>query len=196
MNAFERGVKRCSDVLASAVGMVMLSPLYLVCYIMVRRGNDGPVIFRQERIGRGGKPFVIYKFRTMVTNAESRGPLLCNPQGDPRLTRCGKTLRQWHLDELPQLWNVLRGDMSLVGPRPERAYFIQQIMASDPRYRHLYQIRPGLTSRATLYNGYTDTPAKMLRRLEMDLHYLTHRTCWEDLKIIVLTIVRVISGAQ
>lgn len=196
MNAFERGIKRCFDLLAATIGMIVLSPLFLICYVAVRSGHDGPVIFRQERIGKGSRPFIIYKFRTMVPHAETQGPQLCNPQGDQRLTKAGVWLRRWHLDELPQLWNVAKGDMSLVGPRPERAYFIQKIMATDSRYELLYQIRPGITSRAALYNGYTDTPEKMFRRLEMDLHYMVTRSWWEDLKIIMLTIFRTISGAQ
>ncbi len=149
---------------------------------MVRCEDGGPAIFRQERIGRFGRPFNIYKFRSMTVDAEKNGPQLCSHKKDERLTRIGKFLRKHHLDELPQLWNVLCGDMSFIGPRPERKFYIDQIMERDPRYKNLYQIRPGVTSYATLYNGYTDTMEKMLRRLDMDLYYLEHRSWWFDAK--------------
>ena len=116
------------------------------------------------------------------------------PKKDERLTRIGKFLRKHHLDELPQLWNVLCGDMSFIGPRPERKFYIDQIMERDPRYKNLYQIRPGVTSYATLYNGYTDTMEKMLRRLDMDLYYLEHRSWWFDARILGKTFIKMIFG--
>lgn len=133
----------------------------------------------------------------MRTDAETNGPLLATADGaDPRLTETGRFLREHHLDELPQLWNVLLGDMSFIGYRPERKYFIDQIMQHDPRYEYLYQIRPGVTSYATLYNGYTDTMEKMLRRLELDLYYLEHRSFFFDMKILWLTFISIISGKK
>jgi lipopolysaccharide/colanic/teichoic acid biosynthesis glycosyltransferase len=131
----------------------------------------------------------------MVVDAEEKGPKLCDTEDDdPRLTKTGRFLRAHHLDELPQFWNVFKGEMSFVGPRPERKFFIDQIMEHDSRYQYLYQIRPGITSMATLYNGYTDTMEKMLKRLEMDLHYLEHRSWALDFKIIGLTFARIAFG--
>lgn len=195
MNAFEREVKRCFDFFMALLCLIVFSPLFLVCYIVVKRDdNEGPVIYKQERIGRFGRPFTIYKFRSMIVDAEKNGPKLYDKSGDDRLTKAGKFLRDHHLDELPQLWNVLKGDMSFVGPRPERRFYIDQIMKKDCRYKCLYQIRPGVTSYATLYNGYTDNMEKMLKRLEMDLDYLRCRSWWEDFKIMFHTIIYVVTG--
>ena len=130
----------------------------------------------------------------MKADAEKDGPILLEIEGDTRLTRVGKFIRAHHLDELPQLWNIVKGDMSLVGPRPERKYYIDQIIKHDPRYTYLYQIRPGATSYATLYNGYTDTMPKMLRRLSLDLYYLEHRSWWFDAKILFKTMVNILFG--
>lgn len=193
MNAFEREVKRWFDFIMAGMCIIIFSPLFLACYLAVRRGKDGPIIYRQERIGRFGRPFYIYKFRTMVTNAENSGPQLCNNATDIRLTQAGRWMRRYHLDELPQFWNVLKGEMSFVGPRPERPYYIDQIMERDSRYQFLYQIRPGITSYATIYNGYTDNLEKMLRRLEMDLNYLRHRSWWQDLKILSITFYKIVT---
>lgn len=195
MSLMERALKRGFDILVSAICLLLFLPLGVWCYVMIRREDGGRALFAQERLGRGGKPFVIYKFRSMSPNVEAMSiPMLCNQDNDSRLTRIGKFIRQHHLDELPQLWNVLRGDMSFVGPRPERAYFIDKIMEHDQRYAELYQIRPGVTSYATLYNGYTDTMDKMLRRLELDLYYLEHRSFWLDLRILWLTFYRIVKG--
>ncbi len=197
MNAFEREVKRWFDFIFSLICLILSSPLFLVCYIVIRRDDaSGPVIYKQERIGRFGRPFTIYKFRSMIVNAEENGPELYNTTEDKRLTKAGKFLRSHHLDELPQLWNIVKGDMSFVGPRPERKFYIDQIMKQDCRYKYLYQIRPGVTSYATLYNGYTDTMEKMLKRLEMDLDYLKRRSWWEDFKIMCLTVIHVASGKR
>jgi lipopolysaccharide/colanic/teichoic acid biosynthesis glycosyltransferase len=197
MNAFEREVKRWFDFIFSLICLILSSPLFLVCYIVIRRDDaSGPVIYKQERIGRFGRPFTIYKFRSMIVNAEENGPELYNTTEDKRLTKAGKFLRSHHLDELPQLWNIVKGDMSFVGPRPERKFYIDQIMKQDCRYKYLYQIRPGVTSYATLYNGYTDTMEKMLKRLEMDLDYLKRRSWWEDFKIMCLTVLHVASGKK
>ena len=175
MSELESYAKRVLDFLIALVSIVLLSPLFLICYIAVRHEDGGAAIFKQERIGRFGRPFYIYKFRRQ---------------------KVGKFLREHHLDELPQLWNVLIGDMAFIGPRPERKYYIDQIMEHDPRYRYLYQIRPGVTSYATLYNGYTDTMEKMLRRLELDLYYLEHRSWWFDFKILVKTFINIVFGKK
>ena len=196
MNGAERLAKRTFDIVASFCGMIVLSPVYLYVYLRLRHQADGPVIFRQERIGLGGRPFQILKFRTMRVNSECNGVPQLAEKDDDRLMPLGKYLRENHLDELPQLWNVLAGDMSFVGPRPERKFFIDQIMAENPDYEYLYQIRPGLTSMATIYNGYTDTMEKMLIRLQMDLEYLQKRNLWLDLKIIVTTVRLIIYGKK
>lgn len=181
-------MKRLFDILCSAAGLILLSPLYLIIYIGLRMSSRHAALFRQERIGRGGRPFQILKFRTMVVNDEACGLPMLAEEDDERLTRLGKYLRKTHLDELPQLWNVLRGDMSFVGYRPERQFFIKQIMELRPDYAELYQMRPGITSRAAVYNGYTNTMEKMLRRLDMDLEYLHHHSMLDDLRIIWLTV--------
>ena len=186
-------MKRTIDFIISAFCLVLFSPLMLLIFVTIKIGG-GPAIYKQERIGLGGKPFFIYKFRSMLIDAEKEGEELLQQENDPRLTKIGKILRAHHLDELPQLWNVLVGDMAFVGHRPERRYYIEQIMACDPRYELLYQIRPGVTSYATLHNGYTDTLEKMLKRLEYDLYYLEHRSLSMDVKILWWTFVSIVSG--
>lgn len=188
MSGMERALKRVGDVLGALVLLVVLSPVFLYIYIRQRWTASGPVIYSQERVGRGGKPFRIYKFRTMVVDAERDGVPQLEQDDDPRLTEFGKVLRKRHLDELPQIWNVLKGDMSFVGYRPERQYFIDKIMLHNPDYQLLYQSMPGVTSLATIENGYTDTMEKMLKRLDMDLNYLRNRSLGLDIKIIFKTL--------
>ena len=190
-------VKRGFDIGLSGLLLLVFSPVMAVCAILIRREDGGPVFFVQERIGRGGKPFNIYKFRSMRTDAEAAGtPALYSGDEDPRLTKVGYFLRAHHLDELPQLWNVFKGDMSFIGYRPERRYFIDQIKRYNARYDYLFQIRPGVTSYATLYNGYTDTIDKMLTRLDLDLYYLRNHTIWFDIKVLGLTFLSIVSGKQ
>lgn len=196
MNGFERNVKRIVDCMIAVILMILFSPLFLICYLAVKSEDGGPAIFKQERIGRFGRPFYIYKFRSMRLDAEKHGPALYAGGKDGRLTRIGKFLREHHLDELPQLWNVFCGDMAFIGPRPERQFFIDQIMKEDPRYRFLFQIRPGVTSYATLYNGYTDTLEKMVRRLRYDLFYLEHRSWGFDFKILFITFMSIVFGKK
>ncbi|MBR7030527.1 MAG: sugar transferase [Prevotella sp.] len=196
MNEFERNIKRIIDFCTALVCLVLFSPLMLACYIAIKREDGGPAIFRQERIGRFGRPFTIYKFRSMRVDAEKDGPALYQHEHETRMTKVGKFLRTHHLDELPQLWNVVKGEMAFIGPRPERKYFIDKIMEKDPRYTYLYQVRPGVTSYATLYNGYTDTMEKMLRRLELDLYYLEHRSLWFDAKLLLLTFINIAFGKK
>ena len=188
--------KRCFDVVLSALLLIVFSPLIGLCALAICIEDGKPVIYRQERIGKNGKPFNILKFRSMRMDAEQGGPALCGGASDDRLTKVGRFLRQHHLDELPQLWNVLRGDMSFIGYRPERKYYIDQIMERNPRYRYLYQIRPGVTSYATLYNGYTDTLEKMLTRLDLDLYYLRNHSVLFDAKVLGLTFLRIIGGKK
>lgn len=191
-------IKRLSDFLLALVLFVSLFALLGIIWLAIKLVDGGAVIYSQERIGRYGRPFKIYKFRTMHVNAEDDGPQLSAPfeLDDDRLTKIGRFLRVHHLDELPQLWNVLKGDMSFVGYRPERKFYIDKIMKCDKRYVFLYQSRPGVTSYATLYNGYTDTMEKMLRRLEYDLYYLGHRSLRLDIKILWLTFSKIISGKK
>ena len=198
MSGFARNSKRLMDMFVAFIAMIIFSPLFLITYICVKREDGGPAIFKQERIGRFGRPFYIYKFRSMRLDAEKFGPQLSHSGGDddPRLTKVGKFIRAHHIDELPQLWNVFRGNMAFIGPRPERKFYIDKIMEYDARYEYLYQIRPGVTSYATLYNGYTDTMEKMLRRLEFDLYYLRHRSWWFDFKILFYTFCSIVFGKK
>ncbi|MBQ0095121.1 MAG: sugar transferase [Bacteroidetes bacterium] len=195
MGGFQLGLKRLFDIVFSIVGLIVLSPFILV-FSIVLLFDKGPVIFKQERIGYKGKPFTIYKFRTMRIDAESNGIPRLENERNMYLTRFGRFLRAHHLDEIPQLWNVLKGDMSFVGPRPERQYFINQINCETDDYRYIYLMRPGVTSYATIYNGYTDTMDKMLKRLEYDIDYLDHRTIFTDLGIILKTVCSVFSGKK
>lgn len=194
MGCVQRTVKRLFDIVFSLAGMIILSPVYLVIAIMLKRQKNGPAIFSQERIGYRGKPFTIYKFRTM--SEPEKEPQLVAKSSIGQSTKTELFLREHHLDELPQLWNVLKGDMSFVGPRPERRFYIEKIMANDPSYVLIYEMRPGLTSEATLYNGYTDTMEKMLIRLHMDTDYLKRRSLALDASIIAKTFISIVSGKK
>jgi lipopolysaccharide/colanic/teichoic acid biosynthesis glycosyltransferase len=190
-------MKRLFDLVCVFFASIVFSPFILAVYIAIKLDDGGPAIFKQERIGRGGKPFMLYKFRSMKVNAEKDGkPQLWAGEEDERLTKVGKFIRNHHLDELPQFWNILKGDMSFVGYRPERQYFIDKIMAENPDYEKLYAMRPGVFSEATLYNGYTDTMEKMLRRLEMDLDYMKRQSVWLDIVIIFKTGVSILTGKK
>ncbi len=195
MGVFQHTIKRIFDIVFSLIGLIVLSPLFL-CFSIILMFSNGPIIFKQERIGYKGKPFIIYKFRTMSIDAESEGIPRLEAERNRFLTPFGSFLRAHHLDELPQLWNVLKGDMSFVGPRPERQYFIDQINRETDDYRYIYLMRPGITSYATIYNGYTDTMDKMLKRLEYDLDYLDNRNIFTDLGIIFRTVFSVFSGKK
>lgn len=193
MSDAELCIKRALDVIFSLSVMVLLSPIYVFLYVLVYATSKGQAIYRQERIGLHGIPFSILKFRTMCVDAEQQTPML-SQDNDPRITRVGAFLRKYRLDELPQMWNVLRGDMSLVGPRPERAYFIRQIEQKAPYYCLLYKIRPGLTSWGPIKVGYTDTVDKMVERLNYDITYMENMSLRLDLKILIFTIGVIIDG--
>ena len=193
MSDSELCIKRALDVIFSLSVMVLLSPVYVFLYVLVYATSKGQAIYRQERIGLHGIPFYILKFRTMCVDAEQQTPML-SQDNDPRITRVGAFLRKYRLDELPQMWNVLRGDMSLVGPRPERAYFIRQIEQKAPYYCLLYKIRPGLTSWGPIKVGYTDTVDKMVERLNYDITYMENMSLRLDLKILIFTIGVIIDG--
>ena len=196
MCAAERTLKRLIDLVGSFILLLIFSPFIAIIAIALLMQHDGSPIFKQERIGYGGKPFNIYKFRSMKMNAEKNEVPMLAEKEDPRLTKVGKFLRVHHLDEIPQLWNVFVGDMSFVGPRPEREYFIHEIMKHNPDYPVLYRMRPGVTSRATIYNGYTNTMEKMLTRLDMDLRYYRERSLLLDFKLLGLTFLKIVLGSK
>lgn len=194
MTDAELCIKRVFDIFASAIGLVLLSPFMALVALLVKCSSRGPVIYSQERIGQYGLSFHIYKFRTMIEGAEADGVPHLTDDNDPRITKVGHWLRKYRLDELPQLWNILRGDMSIVGPRPERPYFIKQIMAEAPYYCLLYKVRPGLTSWGPIRVGYTDTMEKMIERLNCDIVYIENMSMLLDLKILFFTIGVIIHG--
>ena len=187
-------IKRAFDVISALAGMVILSPLMAVLCLLVRLSSKGAVIYQQDRVGLYGKTFRIYKFRTMVDKAESDGVPHLTTDDDPRITKIGRWLRKYRLDELPQLWNILKGDMSIVGPRPERPYFIEQIMKEAPYYCLIYKVRPGLTSWGPIRVGYTDTMEKMIERLNCDIVYVENMSLLLDLKILFYTTGVIIRG--
>lgn len=193
MSPFTRNVKRLCDVVCSAIAIIVLLPVYLAVAIVIRHDSPGPIFFSQERVGRAGRTFRIYKFRSMRIDAEANGPQLSSEK-DGRITQVGRVLRKYRLDELPQFWNVLRGDMSLVGPRPERDYYIQQIMNLAPYYSRLLQVRPGITSWGQVKYGYASTTFQMVERMRYDLMYINHCSLGVDLKILGFTIRTVLTG--
>jgi exopolysaccharide biosynthesis polyprenyl glycosylphosphotransferase len=189
----EKNIKWLMDKTLSFCVFVLFLPLYLFISIRVKTGSKGPVFFKQERIGYRGKPFVIYKFRTMYTESEQQGPLL-TARDDKRVTPYGKYLRKYRLDEIPQFWNVLKGDMSLVGPRPEQRYYIGQIVQKAPYYYLLHNVRPGITSLGMVKYGYAETVDKMIERLNYDILYYENMSLILDIKILVYTIKIVFTG--
>ena len=194
MTDAELCIKRAFDIVASALGLILLSPLFALIALQVKLSSRGPVFYSQERIGLYGLPFRIYKFRTMIEHAEEEGLPQLTHDNDPRITKIGHWLRKYRLDELPQLWNILRGDMSIVGPRPERPFFIEQIMKEAPYYCLLYKVRPGLTSWGPIRVGYTDTTEKMIERLNCDIVYVENMSLLLDLKILFFTTGVIIKG--
>lgn len=194
MTDAELCIKRAFDIVASALGLILLSPLFALIALQVKLSSRGPVFYSQERIGLYGLPFRIYKFRTMIDHAEEEGLPQLTHDNDPRITKVGHWLRKYRLDELPQLWNILCGDMSIVGPRPERPFFIEQIMKEAPYYCLLYKVRPGLTSWGPIRVGYTDTTEKMIERLNCDIVYVENMSLLLDLKILFFTTGVIIKG--
>ena len=193
MPRWQRTIKRMLDVSVSAVALTLLSPLLLYIIIRVRFSSTGPIFFAQERLGLNGRPFTIFKFRSMYTDAEKLGPQLSH-DGDPRCTPWGAVMRKWRLDEIPNFWNVLRGDMSLVGPRPERRHFIDQILEENPQYRHLLKVRPGITSWGQVKYGYASNVKEMLQRLRFDLLYIENMSLALDFKIMFYTALVLLQG--
>lgn len=186
-------LKRLIDIGVSIAALICLSPMYLLIAILVKTDSKGPIFFKQERIGKGGKPFKIIKYRTMRTDAEKFGPALSS-DNDPRITKVGKFLRKSRLDEFPQFWNVLIGDMALVGPRPERQFFIDQIVKHAPHYKHLHKVRPGITSWGQVKYGYAENVEQMVERLKFDILYIENMSLGLDLKIVLYTVLVIFEG--
>ncbi len=186
-------LKRAFDLIAAMFALIILSPLYLLLSILVKFSSPGPIIFKQERIGQYNKPFNIYKFRSMCEDAEASGPKLSR-EGDPRITPIGRFMRKTRLDELPQFFNVLKGDMSLVGPRPERQFYIDKILEVAPHYRHLQKVKPGITSWGQVKYGYAENVEQMVQRLKYDVLYIENMSLAIDFKIMAYTLLTIVKG--
>ncbi|HRH37569.1 MAG TPA: sugar transferase [Flavobacteriales bacterium] len=193
MPAWQFSLKRVIDVAASSLALLLLSPFLLTLAILVKLSSPGPILFRQERIGKHGKPFRIIKFRSMGCDAEASGPQLSSAT-DPRITPIGRWMRRMRMDELPQFWNVIKGEMSLVGPRPERQHFIEAITELAPHYRHLHKVRPGITSWGQVKFGYAENVQQMVRRLKYDILYIENMSLAVDLKILAYTVLIIFRG--
>lgn len=193
MPAWQQNLKRIFDVVVSVIFLTIFSPLYVIIALLVKLSSRGPIVYSHERIGLHGKPFYIHKFRSMYIDAEKNGPALSSAD-DPRITRIGKFLRKTRLDELPQFWNVLKGEMSIVGPRPERHFFIDQIMKKAAHYKHLHKVRPGITSWGQVKYGYAENVDQMVERLKYDIIYLENMSFSVDLKIMIYTVLIVFQG--
>lgn len=193
MPVWQRVVKRLMDVTLSLIAIILLVPVYVILMIVVKTSSKGPAFFLQDRIGKNGRVFKIIKFRTMVTDAEKAGPQLSS-SNDPRITKSGRFMRKTRLDELPQFFNVVFGDMSLVGPRPERQFYIDQIAEIEPQFLELTKVRPGITSWGQVKYGYAENIEQMLDRMKFDLLYLRNRSIALDIKIMLFTIAIVFKG--
>lgn len=191
---WQANLKRLIDIVVSIAVLLIFSPLYIALIIAVKTSSPGPAFYRQVRIGKGGKPFKIIKYRSMVINSELNGPALSGGDDDPRITKIGRMLRKTRMDELPQFYNVLRGDMSLVGPRPERQFFIDQIVERAPHYVHLHRVRPGITSWGQVKYGYAQNVDEMIERLNYDIIYIENMSLYLDIKILIYTVKTVFLG--
>ena len=187
MPIWQQSSKRIIDIIVSMIFLFLLSPVYIVTALIIKFTSRGPIFFAQERIGLHGNPFTIYKFRSMFVGAEKGTPMLSS-SSDSRITPLGKFMRKVRLDEIPQFYNVLTGDMSMVGPRPERQYFIDQIMQEAPHYRHLHKVRPGITSWGQVKYGYAENVTQMIQRLKYDIIYIENMSLALDFKILFYTV--------
>jgi lipopolysaccharide/colanic/teichoic acid biosynthesis glycosyltransferase len=181
------------DVLLSFLAIIALLPIFIISILLVRLSSRGPIFYRQERVGIHAKPFKIIKFRSMVVDAEKNGPQLSSDD-DPRITKWGKIMRQYRVDELPQFWNVLKGDMSIVGPRPERAYYAEKIITQAPYYKHIHKVKPGITSWGMVRFGYASTVEEMVHRLQYDIIYIENMSIFNDIKVLIYTFKIVFQG--
>ncbi len=191
--SWQQNIKRVLDITVSSLAVILLSPLIIFTMIRLKISSKGPLIFRQERIGYKGRPFIMYKFRSMIVDAEPNGPQLSS-EHDERITKWGKTMRKWRLDELPQLWNILKGEMSLVGPRPERKFYIDQLVLQHPEFKYLYKVKPGLTSWGMVKFGYASSVEEMIQRMPYDLLYVENVSLPLDFTIMFYTIKIILSG--
>ncbi|KXK41508.1 MAG: exopolysaccharide biosynthesis polyprenyl glycosylphosphotransferase [Bacteroidetes bacterium OLB11] len=193
MPDWQRVLKRTIDIVVSVLVMIIFSPLYIFAAIKVKLSSPGTIFYKQERIGIYGKPFWIYKFRSMKQNAEDKGPALSS-ESDPRITKWGKVMRKWRIDEIPQFFNILKGEMSLVGPRPERKYYIDIISETYPHYKYLHKVKPGLSSWGMVKYGYAENVNQMIERMKYDLLYIKNCSLVLDFKIMIYTIIVILQG--
>ena len=193
MPQWQKILKKIIDTSVSALVLILLTPLFCFIAIMVKLSSPGPIFYRQERIGLSSKPFIMYKFRSMYINSEELGPAL-SQANDSRITPWGKIMRKWRLDELPQFYNVLIGAMSLVGPRPERKYYIDRIIEAAPHYKHLHKVKPGITSWGMVKFGYAENVKQMIERMKYDLLYIENISLAVDFRIMIYTVLTIMQG--
>ena len=190
---WQQFLKRIIDIVLAAIASIFLLPLLLFAALKVLLSSNGPIFFLQERIGYKGKPFMICKFRSMLVNAEEKGIMLSS-EDDSRVTTWGKIMRKWRLDELPQFWNVIKGDMSIVGPRPERKFYIDKIITQKPQYINLLNVKPGLTSSGMVKFGYAENVDQMIQRMQYDLEYLENISLTKDFSIMLQSVKVILEG--